>query len=67
MTIANDNHVVYRQIRGLNVGYNVTRTVTTPGVDPNNRLITINVTWNRIENQQTRTYNHAVATIVRNR
>lgn len=71
-TIANDNHVVYRQIRGMNVGYAVARTVanpngTTPATDPNNRLVTINVTWNRIENQQTRTYNHTVITIVRQR
>lgn len=69
-TIANDNHIVSRQIRGLNVGYTVARTVanpdgTTPVTDPNNRQVTINVTWNRIENQQTRSYNHRVLTIVR--
>jgi type IV pilus assembly protein PilV len=69
-TIANDNHVVYRQIRGMNVGYSVARTVAnpngaTPATDPNNRRVTINVTWNRIENQQTRSYNHTVLTIVR--
>jgi len=69
-TIANDNHIVSRQIRGLNVGYTVARTVanpdgTTPATDPNNRQVTINVTWNRIENQQTRSYNHRVLTIVR--
>lgn len=69
-TIANDNHIVSRQIRGLNVGYAVVRTVanpdgTTPATDPNNRQVTINVTWNRIENQQTRSYNHTVLTIVR--
>jgi len=71
-TIANDNHVVYRQIRGLNVGYTVARTVanpngTTPATDPNNRRVTINVTWSRIVNNQTRTYNHTVLTIVRSR
>ena len=66
-TIANDNHIVYRRIRGLNVGYTVARTVVTPGADPNNRLITINVTWTRIENHQTRSYNHTVLTIVRQR
>ena len=70
--IANDNHVVNRQIRGLNVGYAVARTVanpdgTTPANDPNNRRVTINVTWNRIENNQTRSYNHTVLTIVRSR
>jgi type II secretory pathway pseudopilin PulG len=69
-TIANDNHVATRKIRGLNVAYNVVRTVanpdgTTPPTDPNNRRVTISVTWNRIENQQTRTYNHTVLTIVR--
>jgi hypothetical protein len=69
-TIANDNHIATRKIRGLNVAYNVVRTVanpdgTTPATDPNNRRVTINVTWNRIENQQTRTYNHTVLTIVR--
>jgi Tfp pilus assembly protein PilV len=66
-TIANDNHIVYRQIRGLNVGYTVARTVAVPGADPNNRLITISVTWTRIENSQTRSYNHTVLTIVRSR
>jgi Tfp pilus assembly protein PilV len=69
-TIADNNHIVYRQIRGMNVGYTVARTVanpngTTPATDPNNRRVTINVTWNRIENQQTKTYNHTVLTIVR--
>jgi Tfp pilus assembly protein PilV len=68
--IANDNQIVTRRIRGLNVAYNVVRTVanpngSTPATDPNNRRVTINVTWNRIENQQTRTYNHTVLTIVR--
>ena len=67
-----DNHVVSRQIRGLNVDYTVARTVanpdnTAPATDPTNRQVTINVTWTRIENQQTRTYNHRVLTIVRSR
>jgi len=71
-TIANDNHIVYRQIRGLNVGYTVARTVanpngTTPATDPKNRRVTINVTWSRIVNNQTRTYNHTVLTFVRSR
>ena len=69
-TIADNNHIVYRQIRGMNVGYTVARTVanpngTTPATDPNNRRVTISVTWNRIENQQTKTYNHTVLTFVR--
>jgi len=71
-TIANDNHIVYRQIRGLNVGYTVARTVAdpngaTPATDPNNRRVTINVTWDRIVNNQTKTYSHTVITIVRPR
>jgi len=70
-TIANDNHVATRKIRGLNVAYNVVRTVANPDgtttlpLDPNNRRVTVSVTWTRIENQQTRTYNHTVLTIVR--
>jgi len=68
--IANDNHVATRKIRGLNVAYNVVRTVanpngTTPPTDPNNRRVTVSVTWNRVENQQTKTYNHTILTIVR--
>ena len=66
-TIANDNHVVYRQIRKLPlVGYSVARTVsnpdgTTPATDLNNRRVTINVTWTN----QARSYTHTVITIVR--
>jgi len=63
--IDNDSRIESRRIRGLNVGYNVVRTVLP--LDSNNRRVTINVTWNRIENQQTRTYNHTVLTIVRSR
>ena len=71
-TIANDNHIVNRQIRGLSVGYTVARTVAnpdgaTPATDPNNRRVTINVTWDRIVNNQTKTYSHTVITIVRPR
>jgi prepilin-type N-terminal cleavage/methylation domain-containing protein len=71
-TIADNTHIVNRRIRGMNVNYTVARTVTnpngtTPANDPNNRLVTINVTWNRIENQQTRSYNHTLLTIVRPR
>lgn len=69
-TIVDNTHLVSRRIRGLNVGYNVARVVTnpdgtTPSTDPNNRRVAINVTWNRIENNQTRSYSHQVATIVR--
>jgi type II secretory pathway pseudopilin PulG len=54
---------VSRQIRGLNVNYGVWRTVN--HLDGNNLQVTIRVTWNRTENQQTRSYDHAVLTIVR--
>jgi Tfp pilus assembly protein PilV len=54
---------VSRRIRGLNTNYGVWRTVDHLNV--NNLAVTLRVTWNRIENQQTRSYNHTVATIVR--
>jgi type II secretory pathway pseudopilin PulG len=54
---------VSRQIRGLNVNYGVWRTVN--HLDGNNLQVTIRVTWNRTENQQTRSYDHSVLTIVR--
>ena len=56
---------VIRQIRGLTVNYGVTRTVTRFGTDPNNLQVSINVTWTRTENNQTRSYNDNIATIVR--
>lgn len=70
LTLASDNvsvsiDNVSRQIRGLNVNYGVWRTVN--HLDVNNLQVSINVTWNRIENQQTRSYNHTVLTIVRQR
>jgi Tfp pilus assembly protein PilV len=69
-TIADNTHLENRQIRNMNVGYNVVWAVanpdgTTPASDPNNRRVTINVTWTRIENHQARTYSHQVVTIVR--
>jgi prepilin-type N-terminal cleavage/methylation domain-containing protein len=54
---------VTRQIRGLTVNYGVTRTVTI--LDLNNLQVSINVTWTRTENSQTRSYNDNIATIVR--
>ena len=54
---------VTRQIRGLTVNYGVTRTVTI--LDLNNLQVSINVTWTRTENNQTRSYNDNIATIVR--
>ncbi|MBE0605215.1 MAG: prepilin-type N-terminal cleavage/methylation domain-containing protein [Deltaproteobacteria bacterium] len=72
LSIGDDTHPVSRKIRGLNVVYTVTRTVTnpdgsTPPSDQKNRRVTINVTWNRIENNQTKSYNHRVLTLVRSR
>ena len=54
---------VSRPIRGLNVNYGVWRTVNHLNV--NNLQVAIRVTWNRIENHQTRSYDHTVLTIVR--
>ncbi|HEX8042297.1 prepilin-type N-terminal cleavage/methylation domain-containing protein [Candidatus Deferrimicrobium sp.] len=54
---------VPRQIRGLTVNYGVTRTVTV--LDTNNLQVSINVVWTRTENNQTRSYNDNIATIVR--
>jgi type II secretory pathway pseudopilin PulG len=54
---------VVRQIRGLTVNYGVTRTVTI--LDLNNLQVSINVTWTRTENNQTKSYNDNIATIVR--
>jgi prepilin-type N-terminal cleavage/methylation domain-containing protein len=54
---------VVRQIRGLTVNYGVTRTVTI--LDSNNLQVSINVTWDRTENNQTKSYNDNIATIVR--
>jgi len=51
------------QIRGLTVNYGVTRTVTI--LDLNNLQVSINVTWTRTENNQTKSYNDNIATIVR--
>jgi len=56
---------VTRQIRRLDVNYGVWRTVN--HLDVNNLQVTIRVTWNRIENQQTKSYDHTLLTIVRPR
>ena len=61
VSVSIDN--VSRQIRGLNMNYGVWRTVNHLNV--NNLQVTLRVTWNRIENQQTRSYDHTIATIVR--
>ncbi len=61
VSVSVDN--VSRQIRGLNVNYGVSMTVN--HLDVNNLRVAIRVTWNRIENQQTRSYDHTVLTIVR--
>jgi type II secretory pathway pseudopilin PulG len=54
---------VPRQIRGLNVNYGVSRIVN--HLDTNNLQVSITVTWVRTENNQTRSYNDTIATIVR--
>jgi len=63
VSVAIDN--VSRQIRGLNVNYGVWQTVN--HLDVKNLQVAIRVTWNRIENHQTRSYDHTVLTIVRQR
>ena len=70
LTLAPDNvsvsiDNVSRQIRRLNVNYGVWRTVN--HLDVNNLQVSIRVTWNRIENHQTKSYDHTVITIVRPR
>jgi prepilin-type N-terminal cleavage/methylation domain-containing protein len=60
-TLSVDN--VERHVRGLTVNYGVTRTVTI--LDLNNLQVSINVSWTRTENNQTKTYNDNIATIVR--
>jgi len=54
---------VIRQIRGLTVNYGVTRTVEI--LDANNLQVSINVTWTRTENNQMKSYNDNITTIVR--
>lgn len=54
---------VVRQVRGLTVNYGLTRTVTV--LDVNNLQVSINVAWTRTENNQTRSYNDNISTIVR--
>ena len=56
---------VSRQIRGLTMNYDVWRTVN--HLDVNNLQVSIRVTWNRIENNLTRSYDHTVIAIVRSR
>ncbi|MDA8121674.1 MAG: prepilin-type N-terminal cleavage/methylation domain-containing protein [Deltaproteobacteria bacterium] len=62
-----DNTITYsvppRTIRSLNVPYTVTRTIRY--LDAQNREVTILVSWNRLENRQTRTYTHQETTVVR--
>ena len=54
---------VLRPVRNVNRSFTVTRTVTI--LDPDNRQVTVNVAWTRMENGQPRTYSHQVVTIVR--
>lgn len=64
-SIDNTTVTVTRAIRGVSKNFTVTRTVPLIGGDLDNRQLTINVAWTRIENNQTRSYNHQVATILR--
>lgn len=54
---------VQRQVRNVNRPFTVTRTVA--NLDGDNRQVTINVAWTRIEGGQTRSYSHQVVTVVR--
>ena len=54
---------VFRLIRNVNKPFTVTRTVTI--LDGDNRQVTINVAWSRIEGNLTRSYSHQVVTVVR--
>jgi type IV pilus assembly protein PilV len=60
-TLPADN--VLRQVRNVNRPFTVTRTVT--DLDGDNRKVTIDVAWTRIEGGQTRSYSHQVVTIAR--
>lgn len=63
VTLPPDN--VLRLVRNVNRPFTVTRTVTS--LDGDNRQVTVNVGWTRVENDQVKSYNHQVATIVRRR
>jgi prepilin-type N-terminal cleavage/methylation domain-containing protein len=59
---------VVRRIRGIDRTYTVQRTVNSLDAPANRNLrVAVDVRWDRLENGQTRTYNHAVSTIVRAR
>jgi type II secretory pathway pseudopilin PulG len=60
-TLAPDN--VLRPVRNVDRPFTVTRTVA--DLDLDNKQVTIDVAWTRIEGSQTRSYSHQVATIVR--
>jgi type II secretory pathway pseudopilin PulG len=63
VTLPADN--VLRLVRNVNRPFTVTQTVTS--LDGDNRQVTVNVGWTRLENAQIRSYSHQVATIVRRR
>ena len=60
-TLPADN--VLRQVRNVNRPFTVTRTVAS--LDGDNKQVTIDVAWTRIEGSQTRSYSHQVVTIAR--
>ena len=63
--VANDNAIVPWQIRGLTTNYTVGRTVT--NLDTDNKQVTVDVGWNRMENGVLKPYSHRIVTIVRRR
>ncbi len=64
-SLASDNTLVSRRIRGRDKDFTVVRTVAP--LDFGNRQVTVDVRWTRLENGQVKTYNHQVLTIVRSR
>jgi type II secretory pathway pseudopilin PulG len=55
----------YKRIRGLTTDYTVRRTVA--NLDAENRQVTVDVDWKRLENRVWKPYSHRIVTIVRAR
>jgi type II secretory pathway pseudopilin PulG len=55
----------YKRIRGLTTDYTVQRTVAI--LDAENRQVTVDVDWKRLENGVWKPYSHRIVTIVRAR
>ena len=60
-TLPTDN--VLLLVRNASRPFTVTRTVTS--LDGDNKQVTIDVGWTRTENNQVKSYNHQISTIVR--